>query len=74
VIPRSEITDAEPRADDLRFYKRAHMGDIVINRMSAYQGALGLVLRDGVVSPDYLVLEVQPLVEARWLRACHEIT
>lgn len=67
VIPRSEVTDAEARADDLSIYKRVRGGDVVINRMSAYQGALGLASQPGVVSPDYLVLEVIRSVDPAWL-------
>jgi type I restriction enzyme, S subunit len=58
VIRRSEITADEPRAEDLSNYRVCASGDIVINRMSAYQGALGKAKEDGVVSPDYLVLRL----------------
>jgi type I restriction enzyme S subunit len=68
VIPRAEVTDAAPRADDLRIYKRVASGEIVINRMSAHQGALGLASEPGVVSPDYLVLRVGSHADPRWLR------
>jgi type I restriction enzyme S subunit len=56
VIPRSSITDKEPRADDLSRYKVCEIGDIVLNRFNAYRGALGRVTIRGIVSPDYLVL------------------
>lgn len=56
VVPRSSITDKEPRADDLSKYKVCNPGDIVLNRFNAYRGALGLVSVPGIVSPDYLVL------------------
>lgn len=56
VVPRSTLTNAEPRADNLFHYKLAQAGDIVVNRMSAFQGALGLARQDGIVSPDYAVL------------------
>lgn len=56
VLPRSEIADKEPRAEDLSHYKVCRTGDIVVNRMSAYQGALGLARQDGIVSPDYMVV------------------
>ncbi len=39
VVPRSTMTDDEPRADRLDKYKRVLPGDIVINRMRAFQGA-----------------------------------
>lgn len=58
VRKRSEITDEPPRAEDLSNYKICRAGQIVVNRMSAYQGALGVAPVDGVVSPDYLVLQL----------------
>lgn len=75
VVPRSDISESEARADDLSNYKVCRPGDVVINRMSAYQGALGLSHDDGLVSPDYLVLrpneDVSPLYltymfKSRW--------
>jgi len=67
LIPRSELTDKEPRADDLSIYKRCWQGDVVLNRMSAYQGALGLAHMDGMVSPDYAVLRPNAGLDARFL-------
>ncbi len=67
LIPRSELTDKEPRADDLSIYKRCWQGDVVLNRMSAYQGALGLAHMDGMVSPDYAVLRAHASLDARFL-------
>lgn len=67
VVPRSELNGDGGRADDLRHYKVCHPDDIVINRMSAYQGALGRSSIHGIVSPDYLVLEPGPDVEPRFL-------
>jgi type I restriction enzyme S subunit len=67
VVPRSELTDKEGRADDLSIYKVCDPGDVVINRMSAYQGAVGICRETGVVSPDYLVLRPLPTVEGRFL-------
>ncbi len=67
VIPRSQITSDEPRADDLSNYKICRPGDIVVNRMSAYQGALGSTSCKGIVSPDYLVLRPSSHVQSRWL-------
>ena len=67
MVPRSTLTDNVPRADDLANYKIASCGDIVINRMSAYQGALGIALQDGTVSPEYIVLRPGPTVDGRFL-------
>lgn len=62
VIPRSEVGDGVGRAEDLSTYKICRPGDMVLNRMSAYKGALGVARQSGVVSPDYLVM--RPLVTA----------
>lgn len=60
VIPRSEISDTDGRAEDISHYKTCQPGDLVINRMSAYQGALGIAKQAGAVSPDYMVLRFGP--------------
>ena len=67
VVPRDDLTDREARADDLSRYKVCTAGDIVLNRMSAYQGALGLAPVSGVVSPDYTVIRPGPETEGRYL-------
>lgn len=58
VVPRRDLVQGEARADTLTHYKRCHRDDIVLNRMSAYHGALGVAPQDGTVSPDYSVLRV----------------
>lgn len=67
VVPRSELTEAEPRADDLSIYKVVDRGDIVLNRMSAYQGALGIAKQQGIASPDYAVLRPTERADGRYL-------
>lgn len=41
--------------EDLSNYKVAHAGDLVVNKMKAWQGSLGLAPVDGIVSPAYFV-------------------
>jgi type I restriction enzyme S subunit len=41
--------------EDLTNYKVARAGDLVINKMKAWQGSLGLAPCDGLVSPAYFV-------------------
>lgn len=67
VLPRSAISDKEPRADDLSNYRHCRAGDVVINRMSAYQGAVGVSPQEGIVSPDYLVLRCSDLLRPGFL-------
>lgn len=56
VIPRSQITENEARADSFEKYKVVKVGDIVLNRFNAYRGSLGKSSISGMVSPDYAVL------------------
>lgn len=58
VIPRSSMSDDENHnfiPDDLSNYKVVHEGDLVINKMKAWQGSLGISPQDGIVSPAYYV-------------------
>ncbi|MGI5493220.1 restriction endonuclease subunit S [Microtetraspora malaysiensis] len=68
-VRRREASDTTTRAasEDLSNYKVCRAGNLVINRMRAFQGALGIAGEDGIVSPDYAVLQVAPEVDARWL-------
>jgi type I restriction enzyme S subunit len=67
VIPRSELMGNEGRAESLDNYKICLPGQIVINRMSASSGALGLAKQGGLVSPDYAVIEATKLADPRFL-------
>lgn len=66
VVPRDSLTEDEPRADDLSGYKRCATGDVVINRMRAFQGAVGVARQPGIVSPDYVVLRMVDGVDVRY--------
>jgi len=61
VILRSSMSDEENHnfvPDDLSNYKVAMRGDLVINKMKAWQGSLGIAPCDGIVSPAYFVYEL----------------
>ena len=58
----SHITGVTPRsvkevnmfmAETLEGYKKCQKGDLVINTMWAWMGALGIAFNDGIVSPSY---------------------
>nr|WP_321182470.1 nucleotidyltransferase domain-containing protein [Mycobacterium kansasii] len=66
---RDEVTGDEARAADLSNYKVCRRGDLVINRMRAFQEALGLAPEDGIVSPDCAVLRPAPQIDGEWLAA-----
>ncbi len=60
VILRSSMSDEENHnfvPDDLSNYKMALRGDLVINKMKAWQGSLGIAPCDGIVSPAYFVYQ-----------------
>jgi type I restriction enzyme S subunit len=42
------------RSEDKSLYKHVHSGDLVLNMMRAWQGALGVTKIEGMVSPAYL--------------------
>lgn len=67
VVRRDNLTADEPRAEDLSSYKQCRAGDLVVNRMRAFQGALGVAPCDGLVSPDYLVLRAHPTVSSAYV-------
>lgn len=67
VVPRSVLTDDLPRAEDLSNYKTCEPGDFILNRMRAFQGAIGISAQRGLVSPDYMVLRPKPGVEPKYL-------
>jgi type I restriction enzyme, S subunit len=43
--------------EDLSNYKVAHAGNLVINKMKAWQGSMGIAPIDGIVSPAYFVFD-----------------
>lgn len=58
VIVREFSNDKiEGTASDFNTYKVARRGDIAFNKMRMWQGAVGVVPVDGLVSPDYTVAE-----------------
>ena len=42
------------RSEDKTTYKRVYPGDLVFNMMRAWQGAIGVVKNEGMVSPAYI--------------------
>ena len=70
VIRRDEISEGGGRADTLVGYKVVRPGDLVMNKMQAWNGLFGRSRLDGLVSPDYSVFETLPGVDQRWLTYC----
>jgi len=55
VLRQSELGERRQHAETHAGYKRCRTGDLVINRMWVYYGALGVAPYAGIVSPDYSV-------------------
>jgi type I restriction enzyme S subunit len=56
VIERSSRDDnANVLPDDLTKYQLVEAGDLVVNKMKAWQGSLGISDLRGITSPDYVV-------------------
>lgn len=56
-VRRAEDDNHNVIPEDLTNYKVARKGDLVINKMKAWQGSLGLAPEDGIVSPAYYVYD-----------------
>jgi type I restriction enzyme S subunit len=71
VIPRASRTDNFNRTpDNLSYYQLVQPGDLVVNRMKAWQGSLGISEHQGIVSPDYEVLRpTVPEYDRRFLHS-----
>lgn len=63
VKPRSEMEEKGNKAQTVINYKVVRKGDIVVNKLLAWMGAIGLSEYNGVTSPDYDVYS--PLKSAR---------
>ncbi|WP_425290855.1 restriction endonuclease subunit S [Spirosoma linguale] len=64
-----DMDDTEIRkqvAEDFNVYKRALAGDIAFNKMRMWQGAVGVVPQDGLVSPDYVVARPNNFVNSAY--------
>lgn len=55
------------RIEDKSQYKRAATGDLVFNMMRAWQGAIGTVRTEGMVSPAYIVAESNNMVNPSFM-------
>ena len=54
-VDESERPKKVKRIEDASQYKRVAVGDLVFNMMRAWQGAIGTVRTEGMVSPAYIV-------------------
>ena len=67
VIPKSSRDDNFNKpSEDLSKYQRVSKGDLVVNKMKAWQGSLGISNHDGIVSPAYFVYKATGTFERRF--------
>lgn len=65
VIPKASRSDNFNRTpENVERYLRVRPGDLVVNRMKAWQGSLGISPHRGIVSGDY---EVARPIDTHWL-------
>lgn len=67
LIPHCEMTEKAPSARKLTGYKCYEPGQIVMNRMQAWNGAFGAGSIVGLVSPDYAVFKVSNSHEPKFI-------
>lgn len=58
------------RIADKTQYKTARKGDLVFNMMRAWQGAIGVVRSDGLVSPAYIVAKPNGKIWPEYMDYC----
>jgi type I restriction enzyme S subunit len=70
VIERASRDDNANRVpDDLSKYQLVEVGDLVINKMKAWQGSLGVSDFRGITSPDYVVFRPIHSEDTRFLHS-----
>lgn len=55
IVPRSQLTQGASESDNYEKYKVATAGQLVMNKMQAWNGVFGICPTLGMVSPDYAV-------------------
>jgi type I restriction enzyme, S subunit len=59
VIPKASRENKNVDVRDLALCQLVNAGDVVMNKMKAWQGSIAVSNLEGIVSPDYMVLEFQ---------------
>lgn len=63
ILKSSRNDNINKTPEDLSSYQLVETGDLVINKMKAWQGSLGIAEMIGITSPDYLVFKpVRPMI------------
>ena len=53
-------------SNDLSKYQRVDPGDFVLNNQQAWRGSVGVSFHTGIVSPAYIVLQMNDLLDSRY--------
>lgn len=67
VIPRRDSASSQAASEDVSHYKRCEPGQLVLNRLWAFRGGLGVSAHTGLVSPDYAVYDIDPSHDSRFV-------
>jgi type I restriction enzyme S subunit len=68
VVPKSSRDDNFNKAsEDLSNYLVVRKGDVVINKMKAWQGSIAVSEYNGIVSPAYFVFQFRQIVEPKFV-------
>jgi type I restriction enzyme, S subunit len=68
VIPKDSRSDNFNKTpEDITRYQEVRVGDLVVNKMKAWQGSVGISAHHGIVSPDYLVCSVDSSINSRFM-------
>jgi restriction endonuclease S subunit len=57
IVKASRDDNINRTPEDLSLYQLVNPGDLVVNKMKAWQGSLGISTFQGITSPDYMVFE-----------------
>ena len=69
-LDEDELGKKVKRIEDKTQYRTARSGDVVFNMMRAWQGAIGVVRQDGLVSPAYIVATPNEAVHPPFMDYC----
>jgi len=69
-LDEDELSKKVKRIEDKTQYRTARAGDVVFNMMRAWQGAIGVVRQDGLVSPAYIVATPNEAVNPPFMDYC----
>lgn len=68
VVKFSDVEEKRTNAtsEDLTSYQKVDVGDLVLNNQQAWRGSVGVSEYQGIVSPAYLVAQLDKIINARF--------